>query len=153
MKNMKKKSVFLAASFLFVILLISIITLSKKNEEMIGVNNKSNIKISLDSKTWLWSETREGNSSVEPREKDAFVLTFKNDEASFSFSTDCNRGFGSYLKNGNDLSFSNMGSTKMYCEGAQEADFIQMLNEVKSYSFSESGDLVLKTNSGFMVFK
>ena len=82
-----------------------------------------------------------------------FALTFKSDKT-FSATTDCNGVGGEYSLSGNKITFSNMISTMMYCDGSQEQDFVTMLNQVQSYMFTSKGELVLglKLDSGSVVF-
>ena len=55
----------------------------------------------------------------------------------------------------NKLSFSEMGSTLMFCEGSQESIFIKSLGEVESYFIDKDNKLVLqiKSDSGTMIFE
>lgn len=83
-----------------------------------------------------------------------FTLAFKKD-GTFSGTTDCNRVGGSYEVNGNKITFENMMSTLMYCEGSQESDFTKMLGETESYLFTSKGELILnlKFDSGSVIFR
>ncbi|MFC1638867.1 META domain-containing protein [Patescibacteria group bacterium] len=108
----------------------------------------------LRGQTWTWVGTYMNDGSVtEPREPDAFTMTL-GDDGTASFTTDCNRMFGSYEATDTQLSFGLLASTKMYCEGSQETDFASMLPEVQSYLFDD-GRLILeiKYDSGIMTFR
>ncbi len=112
-------------------------------------------KMSLGMKKWTWIKTEMNDGKVTtPKKPEAFSLTFGKD-GKVSISTDCNSMGGSYKDNGGELTFSNMYSTKMYCEGSQEQDFAKSLGEVGSYMFTSKGELVLmiKFDSGSMIFR
>ena len=48
-----------------------------------------------------------------------------------------------------------MAMTRMYCEGSQETEFVKMLLEVRSYFFTDEGELIfeIKLDSGVMRFR
>lgn len=52
----------------------------------------------------------------------------------------CNRYFGSYNKSQAELSFSQMGATKMFCDGKMEIEdsFLKTLAEVDGFSVSNN---------------
>lgn len=112
-------------------------------------------KMSLGMKEWKWvSSQYESGKETLPKNPDAFVLTFKPD-GTFSASTDCNQAGGSYTTDGEKITFSKIFSTRMFCEGSQETDFLQMLETVAGYSFTSKGELILalKFDSGTSVFR
>lgn len=109
----------------------------------------------LDMKKWEWVKTEMSDGTViTPKKKGAFSITFgKNGVA--SISTDCNSANGSYVVQKNLLTFGQLASTKMYCEGSQEDSFIKSINTIASYFFTSKGELILeiKMDSGSMIFK
>ncbi|MBP6857755.1 MAG: META domain-containing protein [Candidatus Pacebacteria bacterium] len=112
-------------------------------------------KMTLTMKKWNWVYTQYSDGKeVKPIAKDKFTLTL-NKNNTFSATTDCNGGGGEYKTKGNEVTFSNMISTLMYCEDSQESDFKKMLNETQSYMFTSKGELVLllKFDSGSVFFK
>ncbi|MBY0539150.1 META domain-containing protein [Patescibacteria group bacterium] len=112
-------------------------------------------KMSLTMKPWEWiSSQYENGKQTLPNTPSAFVLTF-NTDGTFSLKTDCNQMGGSYSVEGEKLTFSKIFSTKMYCEGSQETEFSQMLQNVAGYSFTSKGELILalKFDSGTSVFR
>lgn len=112
-------------------------------------------KMTLGMKTWEWTSVIYNNDTeIKPRVEKKFTLTFK-DKNVFSATTDCNNVGGEYSVNGNLLSFSRMFSTKMYCEGSQEGDFVKMLGEVHNYMITPKEILILglKFDSGSALFK
>lgn len=112
--------------------------------------------MSLNMQTWTWVNTVYGDDKeVKPLGTKPFTLTINKDK-SFSATTDCNGVGGEYvLKDGNQILFTKMMSTLMYCENSQEAEFTKMLGEVQSYYFTNKGELVfnLKFDSGLMIFR
>ncbi len=51
--------------------------------------------------------------------------------------------------------YSEMISTKMFCEGSQEVDFQKVLERAAGYLFTSKGELVLdiERDSGSAIFK
>lgn len=134
---------------------------TEENAENTGENSQ-NIKdenisenTKLSGKTWIWVNTIYSNDTeVKPLSLDKFSITFKEDNT-FSAKTDCNNMGGNYTQNANKISFSEIFSTKMFCENSQEELFSKMLQESQSYLLNEKGYLVLslKLDSGSMFFK
>ncbi|MEP2936334.1 MAG: META domain-containing protein [Gilvibacter sp.] len=65
----------------------------------------------------------------------SMTLKFDPETAAVGGSSSCNKIFGSYSAEGETMSFSAMGMTKMYCEGKMqmEKDFMQALQAVNKY--------------------
>lgn len=109
----------------------------------------------LDGKSWqlvrvMYSDGKE----VLPKTEGDFVLTLKGD-STFSLKTDCNNIGGEYVSEGNLISFKNIFSTKMYCEGAKEEEISMALQKSKSFFYDSNGNLVidLDMDSGSIYFK
>jgi heat shock protein HslJ len=51
----------------------------------------------------------------------------------------------------NTLNFSQMGSTKMYCEGSIETDFMQNLQKVNTYKITKKYLYLYKDSELLMV--
>lgn len=104
---------------------------------------------------WTWIETAYNNDTIKkPNEKEAFTLTFEDGRV--HGATDCNRFNGAYTVDDHNIQFDDeMATTKMYCEGSQEAEFVKMLLEVRSYFFTSKGELIfeIKFDSGSMRFR
>ena len=112
-------------------------------------------KMTLTMKKWEWVKTATNDGKVTtPKKKGVFTLTFGTD-GRVSVGTDCNNMGGTYTVNGEKLTFSQMMSTMMYCEGSQEQEFSSPLNDVASYLFTSKGELILeiKMDSGTIMFK
>ena len=160
-KNISLIIIALLAIIVFVILLISFKNNLFTGESLNGgeaitadsfIVDKEAVMQLLTTKSWTWVKTEMADEIVEPKDKEAFVVTF-NPDMSLNFTTDCNNGFGSYTITGLDIKFSPMGTTMMYCEDSQEGEFLEMISKAKSYAFSSTGELVFMLDSGLMIFK
>lgn len=112
-------------------------------------------RMALGMKTWSWVASQYSDGRlVTPKQEGRFTLTFEAD-GRVSVTTDCNRMAATYTALSNDINFSGIVSTKMYCEGSQEAEFAQMLEAVSGYHFTSRGELVLdlKFDSGSVIFR
>lgn len=107
-------------------------------------------RMSLTMKSWEWIQsTYKDGRTLSPKKPGVFSITFAGAEKRFSVRTDCNSMGGSYVTGADRaLALSEMFSTKMYCEGSQEMEFAQALQEVASYRFTSRGELVLELASG-----
>lgn len=111
--------------------------------------------MSLQMKPWTWiNATYNDGREILPRQTLAFTIEFLSG-GQFSATTDCNRIAGHYLHSGDQISFGQLISTKMYCEGSQEGDFAKLLTDSQSYHFTSRGELVfdLKFDSGSVRFR
>lgn len=109
----------------------------------------------LDMKTWEWvTTTLNDDTTFVPGAGKRFTLTF-NAGGRFSATTDCNGIGGEYVADNEHITFSNMVSTLMYCEGSQEGEFAKQLGQVETYHFTSDGKLILdiKFDSGAMIFR
>lgn len=112
-------------------------------------------RMTLGMKTWEWvSALYNDGKELRPKQLGKFTITF-SDGGKFSATTDCNQVGGSYTADSRTVSFGPMVSTKMYCEGSQEAEFTALLGKAQSYHFTSKGELIidLKFDSGSAVFK
>ncbi len=112
-------------------------------------------KMTLGMQTWTWISAEYGDGRlVTPRSAKAFTLRF-SPEGRFSATTDCNSAAGNYVAGSSTIAFSQLSSTKMYCEGSQEMDFAEILQETSGYHFTSRGELILdlKFDSGSAVFR
>jgi heat shock protein HslJ len=104
-------------------------------------------RMTLGMTTWKWITATEAGKEVKPIKVDAFTVTFK-DDGKFSATTDCNQMGGSYVADKTNIAFSDMFSTKMFCEGSQETVFSKLLSDARTYAFTSRGELVLTTKTG-----
>ena len=105
-------------------------------------------KMSLTMQTWNWIEVTDARGvKTTPKRADVFKLTFKTD-GSFSLSTDCNGIGGNYTATGGKISFDQMISTMMYCEGSQEDVARSILEQASAYTFTSKGELVFTLKTG-----
>lgn len=113
------------------------------------------LKMSLGMKKWVWtSALYQDGREILPKKGGAFTVTFGND-GRFSATTDCNTVSGSYTVKEKQITFGQMISTKMFCEGSQESDFTKLLENSTSFNFTSRGELILdlKFDSGTVVFR
>ncbi len=112
-------------------------------------------RMTLNMTTWRWQNAFYNDGrEIRPKKFGTFTLTF-NKNGTFSATTDCNSVGGKYTPNDKDLLFTDIFSTEMYCEGSQEIEFIQLLNNANSYHFTSRGELILnlKFDSGYVIFR
>jgi heat shock protein HslJ len=113
-------------------------------------------RMTLTMKTWSWvSASFNDERVVTPKKPNAFTITFE-EGGRFSATTDCNSVGGEYSVGANGaITFSEMVQTLMFCEGSQEAEFVQLLSNTAFYHFTSRGDLIfdLKFDSGTVAFK
>lgn len=112
-------------------------------------------RMTLGMQTWEWISTLYNNdTTIAPKKAKSFTLTFKKN-GSFSATTDCNSMSGTYSAKDNKILFSDIASTRMYCDGSQEGEFAKMLQEVQSYHFTSKGELIFdfKFDSGVFIFR
>ena len=112
-------------------------------------------RMTLQMKTWIWSRTLYNDDTIHtPNQPEAFTLTFTDDRR-LRVTTDCNNMQGGYEVTDKRITFSEMISTRMFCDGSQEQLFAGMLDKVSSYFFDSRGRLILelKYDSGSMIFR
>lgn len=109
----------------------------------------------IQDQTWVWTETIANNdTSVTPKKAGAFTLTL-NADGSANGTTDCNSFFTTYtIATDGIISFGPIGSTKMACEGSQEALFTDFISKTSRYTLDTNGNLVLLlgNDSGSVMF-
>lgn len=113
-------------------------------------------KMTLNMKSWTWVSTLyEDGREVKPKQSLAFTLDFLPKTGEFSATTDCNRMAGKYTVKDGMITFSDMTSTLMFCEGSQENDFSKMLSNTSTYHFTSKGQLILglKFDSGTVTLR
>jgi heat shock protein HslJ len=106
-------------------------------------------------KEWRWKETIIHNdSSIVPCASGDFSVSFSEDGA-FSGKTDCNNFAGQFIQSGQKLQFGPIITTRKYCEGSRENDFLKYFSEAVSFSFSGEDSLILqlKDDNGSMIFE
>ena len=126
--------------------------LKVQDGKLIEAQNLSQIT----NREWTWVSTLMSDGSMTlPKKPDAFTITFQDDN-SFTGTTDCNSFFGQITLDNNKLSFGPIGSTKMFCEGSQEGEFLKSLADVEGFLINVQENqlvLLIKYNSGTITFK
>jgi len=109
----------------------------------------------LGMKSWVWEKTLYNNdTSFEPQKVGIFTIIFGDDQR-VQIGTDCNRMQGAYKLDSKQIEFTDIISTRMFCEDSQEQLFEGMLKNVSSYFFTSRGQLILELqfDSGSMIFQ
>lgn len=102
----------------------------------------------LDMQPWTWLKTDLADKTeIIPKRAGAFKLTFQAN-GTMSATTDCNSIGGTYEVKGQQLTFGNLAMTEMFCADSQEQDFVKLLNDTESYSFTGKGELLITLKSG-----
>lgn len=110
-------------------------------------------RMSLDMKSWAWVRTMNGGATIlEPKKAGDFGITF-SPQGQVIMDTDCNNMGGSYTQGEGKISFGNMFSTLMYCEGSLEGEFSRDLQQMSSFEFTSKGELVLSHGAKTMLFR
>lgn len=105
-------------------------------------------RMTLGMKTWNWvSAGRADGTTLVPKKEGSFTLAFQQD-GRVSVGTDCNAMGGTYTVHGTALTFSEMNTTLMYCDGSQEQAFAALLSGTASYRFTSRGELILVQRDG-----
>lgn len=108
----------------------------------------------LASTSWRWLRTESATGTVfsQPRSSKPFILRFA-DHDSMGSQTDCNSIAGSYTHEDVALTFGQLASTKMFCEGSQETEYSAQLQEVNEHAILNNMLLLsMSDNAGIMFF-
>jgi heat shock protein HslJ len=110
------------------------------------LNDIEPLLMALDMKTWEWQEARFADGRVvTPAKAGEFTLAFGG-SGTVEIGTDCNSMTSTYEAYSGGLTFGSIASTKMYCEGSQEAEFAALLDKFATYQFTGKGELIVKTS-------
>lgn len=102
--------------------------------------------------SWAWYRTMYQNGSIAQVPIGTFVLTFGAD-GSVTSTTDCNQLSGSYVVNGEVLSFKPFAMTKKYCEGSKDTVYAKDLSLATSYTIvGDELRIIMNRDAGVMVF-
>jgi len=108
----------------------------------------------LTNTVWTWQGTQmKDGARLVPDAPERYALVFQPG-GMVNVRADCNRGSGSYLLNGSQLSFGPIALTKMMCPpGSRDGEFLKGLSAVAAQGMNGS-DLVLtlQGDSGSMRF-
>ena len=108
----------------------------------------------LEGTTWKLAKMEAIPAAAVGKEADFFTLEFNAADTMVAGRTNCNRFFGRYALNGNELEFDNMGMTRMACpEMEYENAFMEMLNGVDGYAIECETLTLLGNGKALAVFK
>lgn len=98
---------------------------------------------------WVWIKTRfDAGKELVPNRAGDFRLLFHPQENTVTIKTDCNILSTSFTEGKDAISFGQIVSTKMFCEGSKEATFSSALQKVTHFSMDEDAHLVLHFTRG-----
>lgn len=110
--------------------------------------------VALEGTQWKLEQMEGIPAEAITREADFFTLTFNAADTMVNGRTNCNRFFGRYALNGNELEFDNMGMTRMACpEMEYENAFVEMLNGVDGYAIEGETLTLLGNGKALATFK
>jgi heat shock protein HslJ len=83
------------------------------------------------------------------------TINFDKTESNASGYAGCNRYFATYQTKASDIRFTDIGSTKMFCEDVMETEskFLETLDSVKSFKLEGNMFQLLKGDSVLLEFK
>lgn len=103
---------------------------------------------------WQWSETQMMDDTViTPNDPEKFYLSFSGD-GSVVGQIDCNRAFGSYSTDGNQITMM-LATTRMYCgDDSQDTAYALDLAQVTSFVIRDGAlALAMPMDSGIVVYE
>lgn len=107
---------------------------------------------------WQWKNTTmvvDGGTrveTIEPEEPSQFVVRFEED-GRMSATTDCNNVSGRYSVDGAGLTFSELTSTRMFCENSLEEEFTDQLSRVVGFLLRDDEVQFLVGEEGIMTLE
>ena len=116
-------------------------------------------RMTLDMKKWDWINALYNDGrTITPKPSSTSTKVFAiwfNKDGTFTATTDCNSIGGSYVAKDGRMTFGDIFMTQMYCEGSQEKQFLQLLEDTVAYHFTGRGQLIfdLKYDSGTVTFR
>ncbi len=109
----------------------------------------------LGGRTWVLVSFGGTDDAASPVENSEISMVFDIEEQKVSGNSSCNRFFGSYKVDGNDISFAPLGSTMMACPQElmdQESKFLKLLQSAKSFSIDEKVLKIQGIDGGLLTF-
>jgi len=106
----------------------------------------------LEGTEWVWRGSAHAGGEMVAPSGEQFVLVLGRD-GTVTSTTDCNGMGGTYLRDGEVLSFGSFISTKMYCEGSLESVYAGDLALTSSHTIEDDRlTLILNRDMGTMHF-
>lgn len=126
-------------------------TLSKK-EGTPDATSTVALQSTIYDKPFVWKETvTSTGTKILPKKQGSFILTLSK-SLMMTSKTDCNAISGAFTINSNSLTFSNLASTKMYCEGSDETLYNKELTDTVSFATTTNELHLLLKNKDKMIF-
>jgi len=155
--NTTNKIIVLIVAIIIVAIGVGFLTIFDSNKYSLGARDSASIEQTptLTNTTWVWREAiLISEETISPKIDDVFTIKLTPD-GKVSGTTDCNSFKSEYTTEAQSINFSSFVSTKMFCEGSQEQEYIGMLSMSTSYTFDVLGNLILIFNGdgGAMIFE
>lgn len=100
--------------------------------------------------SWELEYIYSDNNAVQPPQDHTATLSFMED-SKIAGETGCNRFFGEYAQEGESLSFSKVGSTRMMCPQMQfETAWLDVITRTGSFEMDQQ-QLLLKDSTGNII--
>lgn len=118
-----------------------------------GGENGSTLNLDLSGNWTLTEISKNSGTNVKdgfPNKKPVLILEAISKKV--TGNTGCNQLFGSFTTQNNQITFSGMGSTKMYCQDVKENEYLNMINQVHSYKII-NGQLIFMDKDGKELLK
>lgn len=118
-----------------------------------GGENGSTLNLDLSGNWTLTEISKDSGTNVNdgfPNKKPVIILEAISKKV--TGNTGCNQLFGSFTTQNNQITFSGMGSTKMYCQDVKENEYLNMINQVHSYKII-NGQLIFMDKDGKELLK
>lgn len=152
-----KKIITIIVLLVLLVILVLVMSIAKKPiHDSSALPSGEETTATLTGETWVWAETiMNDDEYITPNKPGVFTLVFNEAEGSVTGTTDCNNFRGNYAAEGDTIAFSDFASTLMFCEGSQEAEFVQMVSAANSYMITQEGKLalLLPFDSGSVIFE
>ena len=128
----------------------------KVRQEKSGVKQSGSETGKLEDKRWVLEWYGEPGNLQAPLPNTEITATFKSDESEVTGSAGCNTYFGSYERQGNNLSIPGpIAVTEMYCGDEideQERAYLTILESAESYKI-EDGELTIDCGDKVLIFE
>ncbi len=123
---------------LLAILFVSALTIIQSCTTQNNTNDPQTLNLELSGTYTLEYIDASSGTNIEegfPNKKPS--LTLESVSKKLTGNTGCNQMFGSFTTNQSKITFSGVGTTKMFCEGVNENAYTSTLEKVVSYRFAD----------------
>lgn len=93
---------------------------------------------------WVLKELNGRVLTVNDYTREAPRMELNTNEGKILGNTGCNNFFGGFLTQGDKITFSDLGSTKMFCEKSVETEFFEALGKTQRFEIKDLHLLLYK---------